>query len=395
MVNNDQKRREIMNRREIWVDRLVQVAHPVIYNLANNTLKEQMPLKQHPEIADREYCTYLEAVGRTLCGLTSWFNAKQLDIKEEKLQKEYLELTIKGLKNAVNPEAPDFLFTKKDGKYLPQILVDTAFLALGLIRAKETLWEALDADTKKNIIKYFKETRCVQPGYNNWLLFSAMVEAFFYCIGEECDMMRIDYSIKQMEQWYAGDGQYKDGKDYHSDYYNSFVIQPFLIEILEQVKVDYKDAKLHYPAMLERAKRYARIQEMSINTDGTFSPVGRSIVYRCGAFHHLAHMVVNHELPKELSEAGVRCALTAMITKCLDAPSTFDEQGWLNIGLYGNQPSLAEVYISAGSVYLCSFAFLPLGLDGNDPFWTNPDEMYTSQKIWSGVDVAADKALYQ
>lgn len=384
-----------MSKRQIWVDRLVRVAHPVVYHLANNTLKEQMPLKQHAEMADREYCTYLEAVGRTLCGLTPWFNAKQLDEREEKLQKQYLELTLRGLRNAVNPDAPDFLFTKKDGEYLPQTLVDTAFLALGLIRAKETVWEALGVETKHNIIKYFKETRRVQPGYNNWLLFSAMVEAFFYSIGEECDMMRIDYSIKQMEQWYAGDGEYKDGKSYHSDYYNSFVIQPFLMEILKQVKEDYRDTKLHYPVMMERAKRYARIQEMSIHTDGTFCPVGRSIVYRCGAFHHLAHMALAQELPEEISEAGVRGALTSVIMKCLDAPNTFDEEGWLNIGLYGNQPSLAEVYISQGSVYLCSFAFLPLGLDGDHSFWTHQDEMYTAQKIWSGGDVEADRALYQ
>lgn len=384
-----------MNTRQIWVDRLVRVAHPVVYHLANNTLKEQMPLKQHADMTDREYCTHLEAVGRTLCSLTSWFNAGQLDDREEKLQKEYLELTLKGLKNAVNPEAPDFLFMKKDGKYLPQILVDTAFLALGLIRAKETVWEALETQTKQNLIKYFKETRSIQPGFNNWLLFSAMVETFFYAVGEEYDMMRIDYSIKQMEQWYVGDGEYKDGKSYHSDYYNSFVIQPFLMEILKQVEVDYKDTELHYPVMMERAKRYARIQEMSIHADGTFCAVGRSIVYRCGAFHHLAHMALAQELPKEISEAGVRGALTSVIMKCLDAPKTFDEEGWLNIGLYGNQPSLAEVYISQGSVYLCSFVFLPLGLDGDHSFWTSPDEMYSAQKIWSGVDVEADGALYQ
>lgn len=384
-----------MNARQIWVDRLVQVAHPVIYHLANNTLKEQMPLKAHPEASDREYCTYLEAVGRTLCGLTPWFNAKNLDPREEALQKEYLELTLRGLKNAVNPEAPDFLYSKKEGKYLPQILVDTAFLALGLIRAKETVWESLDRETKENIIKYFKETRSVLPFFNNWILFSGIVEAFFYVVGEDCDMMRIDYSIKQMEQWYAGDGQYKDGKDYHADYYNSFVIQPFLMEILKQVKVDYRDAAIHYPIMLERSKRYAKVQEMSINIDGTFCPVGRSIIYRCGAFHHLAHMALDNQLPEGLSKASVRCALTAVINKCLEAPTTFDEEGWINIGLYGHQPKLAETYISQGSAYLCTFAFLPLGLDGDDEFWSSPDELYTAQKIWSGVDVAADGALYQ
>lgn len=383
-----------MNTRQVWVEKLVQIVHPVMYNLANNTLKEKMPLKAHPDMQDREYCTYLEAVGRTLCGLTPWFEAKNLSGEEDKLRNYYLELTIQGLKNGVDESAPDFLYTKKEGKYIPQVLVDTAFLALGLIRSKTALWDKLDETTQKNIIKYFKDTRSVQPGFNNWLLFSGMVEAFLQMVEGECDMMRVDFGIKQMEQWYAGDAHYKDGKAYHADYYNSYVIQPFLLEILRQVGENYKDYSIHYPVMHERAKRFAKVQEMAINTDGTFCAVGRSIVYRAGAFHHLAHMALDKDLPEELTEAGVRCALTAMIAKCMSAPNTFDEEGWLNIGLYGNQPDLAEYYISCGSVYLCTFGFLPLGLDADDSFWTSPDEMYTMQKIWSGVNVPADQALY-
>lgn len=29
----------------------------------------------------------------------------------------------------------------------------------------------------------------------------------------------------------------------------------------------------------------------------------------------------------------------------LDAPGVFDEKGWLRIGFYGHQPSIAEPYI--------------------------------------------------
>lgn len=384
-----------MSTRQIWVDQLIKISHPVIYNLAHNTLKEQMPLKAHSDMKDRLYCTYLEAVGRTLCGFTPWFEAKNLSEKEEEVRNYYLELTIKGLKNGVDEHAPDFLFTRKeDGRYVQQILVDTAFLALGLIRAKESLWDKLDQTTQKNIIKYFKETRTIQPGFNNWLLFSSMVEAFFCAVGEEYDMMRIDFGIKQMSQWYTGDGHYTDGREFHADYYNSFVIQPFLMEILKQVGTNYNAFNAHYPQMLKIAQRYAKVQEMSVNIDGTYCAVGRSIVYRCGAFQHLAHMALAKLLPEDLSEASVRCALTAVINKCLEAPGTFDEEGWLNIGLYGNQPDLGEYYISQGSVYLCTFGFLPLGLDADDSFWTAPDELYTMQKIWSGMNVAADHALY-
>lgn len=383
-----------MQIRQKWIKILVNTIHPVIYNLAHNTLKEKMPLKQHREATDREYCTYLEAVGRTLCGAGPWFNASNLESQELEQRDYYLNLTIQGLKNAVDTQSADFLFTKKEDSYLPQILVDTAFLALGLIRSKENLWDALDEATQRKLIYHFKETRKIQPGFNNWLLFSSMVEAFFYVVGEDYDMMRIDFGIKQMEQWYIGDGQYSDGKEFHADYYNSFVMQPFLVEILKQVQNNYKDIDVHGENVLRRAQRYAQIQEMSINADGTFPAIGRSITYRCGAFHHLAHMALFKQLPTEISEAQVRGALTAVITKSLQAPNTFDDQGWLNIGLYGNQPDLGEVYISIGSLYLCTFAFLPLGLEPNDMFWTAPDQPFTSQKIWNGINIPADHALY-
>ena len=277
-----------MQTRQKWVEILVNTIHPVIYNLAHNTLKEKMPLKQHREATDREYCTYLEAVGRTLCGVGPWFNTSNLESQELEQRDYYLNLTIQGLKNAVDTQSADFLFTKKEDSYLPQILVDTAFLALGLIRSKENLWDALDEATQRKLIYHFKETRKIQPGFNNWLLFSSMVEEFFYVVGEDYDMMRIDFGIKQMEQWYIGDGQYSDGKEFHADYYNSFVMQPFLVEILKQVQTNYKDIDVHGENVLRRAKRYAQIQEMSINADGTFPAIGRSITYRCGAFHHLA-----------------------------------------------------------------------------------------------------------
>jgi hypothetical protein len=89
----------------------------------------------------------------------------------------------------------------------------------------------------------------------------------------------------------------------------------------------------------------------------------------------------------------VRGALTAVIRRTLGAPGTFDEQGWLRIGLAGHQPSLGEVYISTGSLYLCTAAFLPLGLPAGDRFWSGAAAPWSSVKVWSGADVKADHAL--
>ena len=75
-------------------------------------------------------------------------------------------------------------------------------------------------------------TRPIAPHFNNWLLFSAMVEAGLKALGANWDRARVDYALRQHEQWYKGDGAYGDGPELHWDYYNSFVIHPMLVDVL-------------------------------------------------------------------------------------------------------------------------------------------------------------------
>ncbi len=37
----------------------------------------------------------------------------------------------------------------------------------------------------------------------------------------------------RFKDWYKGDGWYGDGVDLHMDYYNSYVIHPMLLDVLE------------------------------------------------------------------------------------------------------------------------------------------------------------------
>jgi hypothetical protein len=270
--------------------------------------------------------------------------------------------------------------------------VDTAFLAHAILRAPKTLWQELDSRVQENVVQALKATRSRKPHFSNWLLFSAMIETALLAVGEEWDPMRVDFALKQHEQWYLGDGMYSDGPDYHADYYNSFVIQPMLIDIIERVSGESDDWAQMTGPIVARAQRYAAILERSISPEGTFPVTGRSLVYRTGAFQLLAQFALRGELPAELDPAQVRCALSAVIRRLMEAPGTFDEAGWLQIGLCGHQPELGEPYISTGSLYLCSAVFLPLGLSADDAFWHNEDAPWTSQKAWSGQTVAIDKA---
>lgn len=376
--------------RAAWVAMLTRVAEPVLANLAANQLKARMPVEAVKDrIDDRRVVTHLEALGRTLGGIAPWLGVIGAGEAEEKTRVRFAALTRQALANAVDPAAADRL----DFTAAAQNLVDSAFLALGLSRARAELWEKLDAPVRERLIGALQSTRKFKPGRNNWLLFSATIEAFLASVGADWQPEPIETAIKAHEEWYQGDGAYGDGPDYHWDYYNSYVIQPMLLAVLDLIApVDARWNNLR-DAVLKRARRYAAVQERLIAPDGSYPPLGRSITYRCGAFHHLATMALRRDLPAGLTPAQVRGALSAVIRRTLGAADTFDAAGWLRIGLSGHQPALGERYISTGSLYLCTFAFLPLGLPPADPFWSAPPADWTSRKLWSGADLPADHAI--
>ena len=272
-------------------------------------------------------------------------------------------------------------------------MVDASFLALGLVRCP-WLWENLNAPVKEQVVAAFKVTRNTMPVFTNWVLFSGMIEAFFCKYDLEFDAVRMEYGVRQFaNHWYVGDGLYSDGMNFALDYYNSYVIQPYLATIIEVVNSKRRSYNWYVPNMVKINQRYAEIQERFIHTDGSFPVLGRSITYRGGAFHHLADMALRQKLPESLNPGQVRSALTAVINKTLEAPTTFTKGGWLNIGLYGHQPDVADFYITTGSLYLCATIFLPLGLPESDPFWAAPSAPWTAVKAWSGQSVNADHAL--
>lgn len=376
--------------RTYWLQTLLKVADPVLNALAQNRLKASMPVESAPgQQAGRVVVSHLEALGRTLAGLAPWLELSADDDVEESLSRQrYLDMARQAIANGVNPQSPDYLnFTKNN-----QPLVDAAFLAHGLVRSPK-LWHALSTIEQTNVVKALQSSRVIKPGYNNWILFSAMVEAALLKYTGSGDELRMEYAIRQHQAWYKGDGAYGDGPDFHWDYYNSYVIQPMLLDVVRTLADAGKAGQGLYETLLARAQRYAIIQERLIAPDGSFAAFGRSLAYRCGAFQLLAQMALQQNLPTDLSPGQVRSALTAVIHRTMDAPGTFDAKGWLQIGLCGHQPAIGETYISTGSLYLCSVAFLPLGLSALDSFWTAPATDWTAKKIWSGQDVKTDHAI--
>jgi hypothetical protein len=378
------------NDRAYWLNTLLRVVKPVLASAEAGRLKAKMPIEAAAgQQEGRRSVSHLEALGRTLTGLAPWLELKDVPADEAARQADAAAAARKAIAHAVDPQSPDFLNFNRGG----QPVVDAAFLAHALLRAPTQLWEKLPAATQTQLVAALQSSRVIKPVYSNWLLFSAIIEAALLKFTGQGDPMRLDYAIREHQNWYKGDGTYGDGPDFHWDYYNSYVIQPMLLDVVGTLVAAGKERKELLETVQGRARRYAAVQERLIAPDGSFAAFGRSLAYRCGAFQHLAQCTLQGLLPEGLPAGQVRSALTAVIQRTMEPKGTFDAQGWLQIGLCGHQPGIGEGYISTGSLYLCSTAFLPLGLPTSHAFWADPAQDWTAKRIWSGQDVKLDHAL--
>ncbi len=376
-----------MQDREYWCNLLYKIASPVIFNLANSTLKKNMPVEKAPGYGlNAAKVTYLEAVGRTMAGVAPWLALPDDDTKEGKQRKELRLALLKGIANAVDPNNPDYLnFTSES-----QPIVDAAYMAQAFLRAPKALWEPLDSLTKQRIAKEFISLRTRTGAYNNWLLFAGINEAFLWNIGEHPDPARIQFAQKKINEWYVGDGWYSDGPTFSMDYYNSYVIHPMLIDFNKILLDKKRISKDEYDVSLKRIIRFSEFLERIIAPDGTYPAFGRSITYRTGAFQALAQTALMEKLPDQISPAQVRCALSAVMHRMYDECNNFDSSGWLVLGFCGHQPMIADVYTSTGSLYMATLGFLPLGLPADNKFWTDPAAEWTAKKAWKSEPFKKD-----
>lgn len=373
--------------RKYWVGLLDKIANPMLSNMSKGTLRKNMDMEVSPIWDNRDIGVgYLEALGRLAVGMAPWLALQDVNTEEAAIQARLKKQLQESIAHGVNPKSPDYLSWNSGS----QPLVDAAFLAQSLLKAPEALWKPLSDTTKKQVIYEFKQLRRVKPYESNWLLFAAMIETFLLSIGEEIVEERIDYAINKINEWYKGDGWYGDGPIFSFDYYNSYVIQPMLVDVLKvNVKHGRRPPK-EYDLAYKRMQRYAEFLERMVSPEGTYPIFGRSATYRTAIFQPLAQLALEDGLSEWIKPAQVRCAITA-VKKRIFIPESFMNDKWLSLGIVGDQQTgLADSYSNTGSMYLTSLSFLPLGLSEKHQFWSAPYEPWTMLKAWKGEPFKKD-----
>lgn len=391
------KEKEVSDR-EYWANMAYKIAQPVLEEMSKGELQKNMLVEVSPTWDGRNKgVTYMECFGRLMSGIAPWLALPDDDTKEGKMRKELREWALKSYAHAVDPDSPDYLLWRREG----QPLVDAAYVASSFLRAPKQLWEPLDELTKQRYIEEFTQLRRIDPPYTNWLLFSGMIETFLMEAGASYDRFRIHTAIRKANEWYVGDGWYSDGETFAFDYYNSYVIQPMYVQIMQCIADrgmymqdrSPKSLKEQYEVSKKRMQRFGMILERFISPEGAYPVFGRSATYRMAVFQPLSMLVWKGLLPKELTPGQVRNGLTTVMKRMFSAEGNFNEKGYLQLGFAGHQTCLADWYSNNGSMYITSEVFLPLGLPADDQFWVAPAEDWTQKKAWSGQDFLKDHAV--
>ena len=374
--------------RQVWADLCYKISQPMLENMSKGNFQKDFPLELSPTWDGRDTkVAYLETFARLMAGISPWLALPDDGTPEGKQRKQLHEWAIQAYKNAVDPNSPDKITWLTNTS---QPLCDASYLVESFMRAPEATWGQLDEVTKKRYIEGLKSLRTIRPAYNNWLLFRAMVEVFFMSIGEDVDEYALSVGLQKMSEWYLSDGWYSDGPEYAMDYYNSYVMHPMMVEVVEMCKKHKFSTPISLDLAVKRMNRFNTILERFISPEGAYPAVGRSVIYRMGAFQTLAMSAWKYGLPKDLTNGSVRSALTCVMKRMFAVDGNFDDKGYLRLGFAGHQPNLANYYSNNGSLYMTSLVFMPLGLPADHPFWTAPAEPWTSQKAWSGQEFPED-----
>ena len=94
--------------RIFWVSTLQKIAYPVLNNLARGSLKKNMPYES--KSSEGQKFSHFEAFARVFNGIAPWLELGADSSDEGKIRKKYIDLTIKSISNAVNPNNNDYIF---------------------------------------------------------------------------------------------------------------------------------------------------------------------------------------------------------------------------------------------------------------------------------------------
>ncbi|MEY9935227.1 hypothetical protein ABH926_009898 [Catenulispora sp. GP43] len=299
----------------------------------------------------------------------------------------------RGLAAAMAPDGPDRwgraigVDEIRQWNGTPQPIVEAANLAFGLAVCRAQVWDLLDDKLREHTAEWLAHHAAKHGSDNNWLLFTAVIEAFLASAGFQIPGGHAQADVDLFESWYLGDGWFNDGPvspttrhGNRVDHYNSWVIHPFLWQWY-QLSDQPAERRERY---LRRLGEFADSYALLFAADGSPLHQGRSLTYRqavlgglwtaalagvggeaAGATRRLASGVLRH-FAVDLG-VGVGAGIGAEA-----APSL----GW---GAEQFLP-MCQVYSGPGSPYFAGMGFLGLAAPADHRLWTETEQPQPSER---------------
>jgi hypothetical protein len=270
------------------------------------------------------------------------------------------DLYRRGLSNGCNPKHPEYWGAPGD---LDQRFVEMAAIGLSLALVPHEIWEPLEPDAQKNLVRWLMEINRHEVPDCNWLFFRVLVNLGLAKVGAEHDAASMHAALDRLETFYLGDGWYSDGPNARRDYYIPMTIH--YCGLLYSRLADAYDPE-RAQRFRERAALFAQDFIHWFDTDGANLPFGRSLSYRfaLGAFWSALAFADIEALPW-----GVLKGLALRHLRWWSRRPIFRPDGTLSIGYSYPNLNMGEQYISPNSPYWAMKYFVSLALSESHPFW--------------------------
>lgn len=271
---------------------------------------------------------------------------------------------LEGIRNGTNPSHEEYWGDPAD---YDQILVEMAAFGYALALAPEHVWAPLSDEEKYRLYNWLSRINDRKLYDCNWLLFQVVVNLGFRSSGMPYDKALMESNLDQIERFYLGNGWYSDGVPGHCDYYGPFAIHFYCLLYAKLMAEEDPNRSSLYK---ERAALFAGQFVYWFSGEGDALPYGRSLAYR---FSQAAFWSALVYAGVEPLPTGVMKGIILRHLRWWLGQPIFHTDGTLSIGYRYPNLIMSENYNSPGSPYWAFKIFLPLALELEHPFWTEPE----------------------
>ncbi|MYT32602.1 MULTISPECIES: DUF2264 domain-containing protein [unclassified Streptomyces] len=260
------------------------------------------------------------------------------------------------------------------GQECRQTLVEACSLALGLHLTRPWLWDQLPDGVQERVVTWLQGAWGLRIPDNNWHMFRVIVGEFLASVGAAHDRAAMDDDLARIEQFYVGDGWYRDGGDARTadnfDHYNGWALHTYPL-LWSSMAGERATDRMDRTTLKARLRRFLTDYALFFGADGAPVHQGRSLIYRFAAATAPWLGALVDATP--LGPGQTRRLASGALRHFTDRGFR-DRNGIPTLGWYGPYPPLVQGYSGPASPYWLAKAFLGLLLPADHPCWTEPEE---------------------